>query len=280
MRSGVIASFALAALVLARTAGAGDLADVKARGKLIMLCYPTQTSTFVAVNIEAMREKDLRLDEVRETKYFKGIDVELVQGFARSLGVELEIRPLTKGYDALLPALVARQGDLVASSLTSTPKREETADFSDSYLTGWVVVAVPAKSKIATLDDLKGKKVALMHGSSQLEFVQSLVPDVKIMLTDFSLENYVAVQEGQADFTLMDSPAPVGESVAVSYPDLKVALRAKEFGYRVAFRKGSDLVAAFNSYVAGAKQSGDVDRIVERYQAAWWGDKKPTPAKP
>jgi polar amino acid transport system substrate-binding protein len=278
----LIAGLALAAacLLLAQAVQAGDLADVKARGKLIMLCYPTQTSTFVAVNIEAMREKDLRLDEVRESKYFKGIDVDLLQGFAKSLGVELEIRPLTKGYDALLPALVARQGDLVASSLSSTPKREESADFSDSYLTSWVVVAVPAKSKIASLDDLKGKKVALMHGSSQLEFVQSLVPDVKIMLTDFSLENYVAVQEGQADFTLMDSPAPVGESVAVSYPDLKVALRAKEFGYRVAFRKGSDLLAPFNAYIASAKQSGELDRIAERYQAPWWGDKKPAPTKP
>jgi len=277
----LIAGWALAgAWILAQAAGAGDLADVKARGKLIMLCYPTQTSTFVAVNVEAMREKDLRLDEVRDPQYFKGLDVDLVKGFAKSLGVGLEIRPLTKGYDALLPALVAREGDLVASSLTSTPKREETADFSAPYHTSWVVVAVPAKSKITSLDDLKGKKVALMHGSSQLEFVQSLVPDVKIQLTDFSLENYVAVQEGQADFTLMDSRAPVGESVAVAYPDLKVALRAKEFGYRVAFRKGSDLVVAFNSYLASAKQSGELDRIVERHDSVWWGDKKPAPAKP
>jgi ABC-type amino acid transport substrate-binding protein len=254
----------LGALLLAQTAAAGDLADVKARGKLIMLCYPSQNSTFVAADVEAMREKNLKLAELRSPQYFKGLDVDLVKGFAKTLGVELEIHPVTTGYDALFPALVQREGDLVASSLTVTPKRQEVADFSAPYLTAWVAVAVPFDSKVASLADLAGRKAALMHGSSQLEFLQSLAPDVKVMLTDFSLENYVAVKEGEADFTLLDSRAPAGKSVSAAYPDLKVAFHLREFGYAMAVRKGSDLLEPLNAYLASLRQSGELERLVDR----------------
>jgi polar amino acid transport system substrate-binding protein len=274
--AGWLLALAGALLLLARAAGAGDLADVKARGKLILLCYPSQNSTFVAANLDAMREHNLKLAELRNPDYFRGLDIELVKGFAKSLGVELEVHAVTTGYDALLPALVNREGDLVASSLSVTPKRLESVDFSEPYLTSWVAVAVPPDSKIASLADVAGKKVALMHGSSQLEFLQSQAADVKIMLTDFSLENYVAVKEGEADFTLLDSRAPVGESVSAAYPDLKVAFRLREFGYGVAVRKGSDLRQALNAYLAGLKQSGELARLVGRYDPVG-GEKKPTP---
>ena len=273
--AGTILSFMAAFLLLAQTAGAGDLADVKSRGKLVMLCYPSQNSTFIAADLEVMREKNLKLSELRNPEHFSGFDVELIKGFARSLGVDLEIRPVTTGYDALLPALIKGEGDLVASSLSITPKRLESVDFSDPYLKSWVAVAVPAGSKIASLADLTGKKVALMRGSSQLEFLQSQVPDMDVLLTDFSLENYVAVKEGEADFTLLDSRAPAGESVNAAYSDLKVAFRLREFDYGVALRKGSDLKAPLNAYLTGLKESGELDRMAERFDQTVAGKKSP-----
>ncbi len=262
-------------LLLARMAGAGDLADVKARGKLVMLCYPSQNSVFVSPDIDAMREHNLKLAELRHPDHFRGLDVELVRGFAKSLGVELEIHPVTTGYDALLPALVNHQGDLVASSLTVTPKRQEVADFSAPYLKSWVVVAAPFSSKLASLEELAGRKGALMRGSSQLEFLQTVAPDVKILLTDFSLENYAAVKDGEADFTLMDSRSPPGQKVSAAYPELKVAFRLREFGYAMAVRKGSDLLAQLNSYLADLEESGDLERLTERHNPD-----KPQPPRP
>jgi ABC-type amino acid transport substrate-binding protein len=264
-------------LLLAGTAEAGDLADVKARGKLVMLCYPSQNSIFVAPDLETMREKNLKLSDLRNPAHFSGLDLELIKGFAQSLGVELEIHPVTTGYDALFPALLKGEGEVVASSLSITPKRLEVADFSRPYLTSWVAVAVPLDSKIASRSDLAGKKVALMKGSSQLEFLQSQAPEVKILLTDFSLENYVAVKDGEADFTLMDSRAPVGEGVSSSYPDLKVAFRLREFEYGVAVRKGSDLLEPLNAYLANLKQSGEMERLVERFDTP--AKAKPTPTR-
>lgn len=250
----------------AQAAPQSDLAAVKARGKLLLLSYPLLEGTYVGVDMDAMRKSGLQLKDLRDPAAFRGIDIDLIKGFAESLGVKLEIHPVTSGYDGLLPALLKGEGDLVASSYSITAQRQESADFSDPYITGSIVVAVPMESEIKTLSDLKGKRVAVMHGSSQLERVQALDLDLKIQLTDFALQNYVAVSEGKADFTLLDSHAPVGASVSSAYPDLKVALRLSEFSYGVAARTGSDLLPPLNAYLAQLKKSGEMARIVSRYQ--------------
>jgi polar amino acid transport system substrate-binding protein len=254
----------LLAAALPRAARAGDLADVKARGKLILVAYPLLEGNFVVVDVEAMRDGKKALKDLRDPALFHGIDVDLARGFAASLGVNLEIHPVTSGYDGLIPALKNREGDIIASSFTITPNRQQAVDFSRPYLKDWIVVAVKPGSPIASLADLKGKKAAVMHGSSQLERLQALNLDVTMLLTDFALQNYVAVTEGKADFTLMDSHAAVGESVSPVYPQLKVAFRLSEFGYGVAVRKGSDLLHSLNAYIDSIEKSGELDKITLR----------------
>src|SRR5215475_9695670 len=89
--------WAVAALALLSPALAlaGDLAQVKARGKLVMICFANQGDLFVSANLDAMRERNLKLAEMRDADDFQGIDVEILKGFAKSLGVRLEIHSLT-----------------------------------------------------------------------------------------------------------------------------------------------------------------------------------------
>src|SRR5258707_7134145 len=121
---------------------AGDLADVKARGKLIMLSYPVQGNPFIAVDLEVMRQRGLKLMDLRKADEFKGIDVELMNGFAKSLGVELEIHTNLGGWGALLPSLVHGDGDVAACELTITPQREQIAAFSRPYHSTSLAIAV------------------------------------------------------------------------------------------------------------------------------------------
>ncbi len=252
-------------LLLGHAAQAGDLADVKARGKLIMLTFPAVEDPFVAVDVEAMRTAGLKLADMRDPESFHGVDVDLVKGFAQSLGVKLEMRPQTGGYGELLPALLARRGDLVASRLTITPKRLGAADFSAPYFSQWAVAAVRPDSKLAALADLKGKRVAVMKGSSHFEFLSTLKLDPEIRLTGYNLESYNAVIERQADYALMDSRAAVGEPVSALFSDLKVGVRVHRSDQGVMVRKGSDLKAALDAYVSGLRASGELEKILARY---------------
>jgi ABC-type amino acid transport substrate-binding protein len=251
-------------VVGARPARAGDLAEVQARGKLVMLTYPVQGTHFISVNLEAMRQAGLKLAELRRPEQFSGIDVEVMQGFAGSLGVGLEIHAVADGYGALLPALNRREGDLVASELTITPQRREAADFSAPYAANWIAVVVRRDSGIAKLADLQGKRASLLGGSSHVEFLRGVAPGARIQLTKFDLEDLDAVEGGEADFTLMDTPAAPGERVDALHAGLKVAFRLRDIGDGVAVRKGSDLLPRLDAYLARLAQSGELGRIMER----------------
>ncbi len=251
-------------LTASTAAGAGDLADVKARGKLVMVTYPLQRSFFSSVNMERMSEGNLKLSDLRHPDDFQGIDIDLMKGFAKHLGVALEVHPITEGWGALVPALVAGKGDLVASELTITPERQAVVDFSRPYVTSWIAVAVRKGSPIASLADLKGKKAALLSGSSHVEFLKKTVPGVEIVPTGFDLESFGAVEDGSAEYTLTDTTVPPGEAVDEAHPHLVIAFRLREVGDGIAVRKGSDLLAPLNAYLAEIEKSGELKRILER----------------
>jgi ABC-type amino acid transport substrate-binding protein len=251
-------------LPAAQPARAGDLAEVKARGKLLMITYPVQSTHFVSIKLDVLRDSGLKLTDLRRPEQFAGIDVELMNGFARSLGVELEIRPVADGYGALIPALDRRDGDLIASELTITPQRQAKADFSLPYVSNWIAVVVRRDSHIATPADLRNARGAVLRGSSHPEFLNAAVPGVHLQTTSFDLESLEAVANGSVDFALMDTGAPPGQSVDTMHPGLKVAFRLREIGDGIAVRKGSDLLAPLNAYLEKMKSSGVLRSILER----------------
>ena len=255
----------LASSLLASVASAGDLADVKARGKLVVLTFPLVEDAFMAVDVEAMRRLGVPLKDMHDPENFRGIDLDLMRGFAATLGVKLEIRPELSGYGGLIPALDRREGDVAASSFAITPQRQATASFSTPYILQWDVAAVRPDSRVATIADLKGKKVAVIDGSSHLERLKALNLNPQIILTKFVLEGYTAVTEGEADYTLMESRAAVGEPVSAQYSALKVGVRVNETGYGVATRKDSDLKPALDAYFEGLKKSGELEKILARH---------------
>lgn len=246
-------------------ASAGDLDDVKARGKLIVVTFPLMEDSFMQVDVEAMRKLGVGLKDMRDPEHFRGIDLDLMKGFAASLGVKLEIRPELSGYGGLIPALDRREGDVAASSFAITPQRQAIADFSMPYILQWDVAAVRPDSKIRSFQDLRGKKVAVIDGSSHLERLKTLNLNPTIQLTKFVLEGYTAVTEGQADYTLMESRAEVGEPVSAVYKDLRVAARVNETGYGIAMRKGSDLKGPLDAYLLALRNSGELEKILARH---------------
>lgn len=260
-----LAAFLLGTAPAARAAAPSDLAKVKARGKLILIVYPLQGSQFVAVDLDRMREKNLKFGDLRNPEEFTGIDIDLMHGFAKSLGVTLEVRPSPDGWSSLLPGLVRGDGDAVASELTITPERQKIVDFSRPYVTNWVVAVVREGSPIAAEADLKGKKAALHTGSSHAELLKQTVAGVKIEATSFDLESFEAVADGRVDFTLTDTTVPPGQPIDALHRNLKVAFRLREIGDGVAVRKGSDLLQPLNQYLKDLEGSGDLKKILERH---------------
>jgi ABC-type amino acid transport substrate-binding protein len=270
---------ALALVLLPTPSQASDLADVKARGKLVMVCFANQDDVFVSANLDAMRERHLKLSEMRDPDAFQGLDVELLKGFARKLGVRLEVHSLTSSYGELIPALLRSEGDVVANSLTITPARREKVDFTNPYMVGWEVVVVRPDSPIASAADLKGKKCAVAPGTSLVASLQAIAPGAQLVEKEFPLATYVAVQEGEADCAMSENATPVGETMKPPQLPLKVAFRVRQFDYGMAVRKGSDLLGPLNDYLEEVKRNGELKRLAEKENVRSFAEPAP-PAKP
>ena len=87
-----------------------------------------------------------------------GYEVEVLQHFAKEYGYALEFHSMA--FDAILPGVVAGKYDIGCGGMTITEERAESIDFSESYLTVNIVMAISnaANGQIESSfwDDIKG----------------------------------------------------------------------------------------------------------------------------
>jgi len=243
--------FLTLALGVAELAHASSVAEVKARGKLLMLAFPHQESAFIRVKVEV------------DLKHFDGIDYEILEGFAKSLGVALEVHPVKPTFAALIPALLRGEGDVIGSSFSITPERREKVDFTTPYFAGRAVVVVPKGSPIHGVADLAGRTGSTVAGSSLEERMKQLGP-VRFHYVDFTRWNYDALTEKEADFAVLDETSTW--RLLPSYPDLDIAFALPGedlYGFAVAPR--SDLREALNLYLQAIQKNGALEKIVKKY---------------
>lgn len=96
----------------------------------------------------------------------KGLTVDLGLEIARRLGnkqVQWRVIP----FSGLLPALLARQCDMIVDQLFDKPERREVIDIVNYMYSSQSVVVPKGNPKgIKSLDDLSGHKVAVLNGST------------------------------------------------------------------------------------------------------------------
>lgn len=227
------------------------LADVQASGKLVMLCYPHQESAFIHVDVE------------KGLGHYGGIDYDLLDGFAKSLGVVLEVRPVKPSFSELVPDLLAGKGDVIASSFSITPERNKKVAFSTPYFTVKRVVVARKGSGLLSPADLAGRTGSAVKNSSLHERMKTL-PGVQLHFEEFPRWNLDAVDTGKAAFTLVDDSGL--RRLLPLYPALEIAFALPEEDfYSFALMPGSQLLGALNVYINRLEESGELAAIVKRH---------------
>ncbi len=248
-------------LMVPLRASAQDLARIQQSGRLVMLAFPHQQNPFIRVNLAKGA-----MVKAGSSEYFEGFDVDMMVGFAKRLGVELEIRPVSEPrYGALIPDLLAGRGDLIASSLTITEERRQHVSFSRPYFRIYPVLLCRAGEKrIHSVDDLRDRIGAVMTGSSHEERLLHLGMKPEMLRRyDFSIEAYGAVSEGEADYVLADSSAFAAMKGST---DLEIAFRLPEENFfGVAVPLGSDLLPELDAYLLELEEQGELDKLLHRY---------------
>lgn len=139
-----------------------------------------------------------------------GPEYELVRAFADFLGVDVEVH-VASAFGQLAELLQAGQGDLIAANLTRTDTREALFRFGPDYDEAHTeVVYRRGSARPKSLQDLVGKRVAVIAGTSYEEILQEASDEVPGLsweaLPDAGMEDLLlAVAEGDIDATLVDS---------------------------------------------------------------------------
>ena len=100
-----------------------------------------------------------------------GYDVDYCRDMAKALGVEAEI--VETPSPQRLPALISGQVDISIGSVTATLERAKTVAFSNIYLVYKLSVLVKEDSGITAWEGLKGKRVAVVRGTTpEIEYLK------------------------------------------------------------------------------------------------------------
>ena len=276
-----LASF-LAPFWAARTATAADLEEVRARGVLKHLGVPY--ANFVSGAGD-------------------GMDVEMIQAFAKSLGVGYEY--VQTDWGTVLPDLTGRavkmanghaelqgnvpaKGDLVANGFTMLPWRQEVVSFSAPTFPSqiWLVARADSKVRpIAPTEDIH-KDIeltrALMKNRRVLTLEKTCLDDslydlpaagAKVVVFKGKLNELApALMNGEAEMTILDVPDAL---VALEKWHSRIKILGpisdkQQMG--VAFPKNEPkLLAAFAAFLAKAQRDGSYLKLVRKYYPAATG---------
>lgn len=281
---------------LAPVSSARDLAEIKAQGVLRHLVIPY-------ANFYTGRGD--------------GLDVEMIQGFARELGVKHELvetdwqhvfgdltgrNAQRKGKDAKLLETTPIRGDMVANGMTILDWRTQVVNFSQpTFPSGvWLIARadsnlspiVPANNLAEDISQvkagLKGRSVLALANTCLdpgLYEIEETGADIRLQPKGRKLNEMVpAILKQDAETTLLDVPDALIALARWPGQIKVVGPISGEQHMAVAFRKDTPmLLAAFNAYLQRIRHDGTYNRLVEKYYPAvfrYYADFFAEPAAP
>lgn len=174
---------AVLALTLATSfsAAADQLSDIKAKGELVCGVLGTD-EPFSYIKDPASRA-------------IVGYDVDMCNAIAATMGVKPVLKQLTVA--ARIPELQQGRVDLLAASLTHNKEREALINFSlSTFITGQKVM-VKTDSGVNQLDQLDGKKILTIKGSTMEQSIRAKIADAQIVSFDSNPQALLALQQGK-----------------------------------------------------------------------------------
>ena len=231
----------------ASEAADSDLAKIQAKGTLVV----------GITDFEPMDYKDADGNWI-------GFDADMAKAFAESLGVEVEFVEID--WDNKVLELNGGSIDCVWNGMTLNDEVLASMECSNAYCNNAQVVVVKADvaDQYQTTDSLAELNFAVEAGSAGKEQAEAYnlsyteVTNQAMALTE--------VAGGTADAAIIDAlmaAAMVGEGTGYADLTYTCGLNSEEYG--VGFRKGSDMAAALNDFMAAAYQDGSMAACAETY---------------
>ncbi len=197
-----------------------------------------------------------------------GFSVDMAYDLGRFLGREVEI--YNTAWVGLIPALQTGKVDVVISSMSITPEREEVINFSDPYVYSGLALLIHEKSAVQSYRDLQDSdvKVAVKVGTIGETVARKLLDSSQIEVFQQVSVAVLEVSQGRVDAFLYD-PLTVFENQK-NHPDTTrynlEAIPGSYGAWGVAVKEGNKyLLDQVNEFIALYRESGGFDRLSDTY---------------
>jgi len=200
-----------------------------------------------------------------------GLEYDLVSGFARRLGVELELITVDR-FSELIPRVASGQAHLAAAGLTVTAERAQQVDFGPPYqFVRQSLVYKRGHDRPRDLADLLGRRVEVGVGTSyvdRLARLQRLEPGLVFTENPEAdvAELLLAVANEQIDYTVADS------NLIDIYRNLAPEIRrgfdlatGDALAWALPKRHDRSLRDAVADYFESIRHDGQLAQLMDRY---------------
>jgi len=247
-RTATLGFLALALLATATPASARSVAEIRKSGELVMLSYLGANESFL---------------RALPGGGYEGLDYELVAGFARTLGVRLRVVAKPR-FIELIPALLAGEGDLIASTMSITSEREQVVDFTGPYFPVVAMVLARKGSGLNGLASLAGKRAGVPPGTTLEERAAKIGFAAVTGNARGAAEALRVLADDEVDVVLMESSLAL--PVLAREPRLEVVATLPEVEqYGIAVPPGSDLRGALDGFLVSTRNGRSFYQLVLRY---------------
>ena len=194
----------------------------------------------------------------------QGFDVDLIRAVGQAAGFGVEFRNIT--FDGIIPSLQAGTVDAAVAAMTITEARSQAVSFSRPYFKAGLAIAVRQGTQgIKTLDDLKGKAIAVQIGTTGAKAAQA-IPDAKIRTFDAAVLALQELRNGNVDAVIQDSPVTLYAIKTGSLKGIEVVgqLLTEEF-YGIPLPLNSPNLPRVNQGLTTILQNGTYAQIYQKW---------------
>lgn len=192
-----------------------------------------------------------------------GFDIDLMNAIAADLGVKAEFKKMDFG--TIITAVQNNQVNIGMSGFSISEDRKNEVDFSIPYYVGGQTVVVAPNSAIKSLEDLKGKVVAVQSGTTCAEVAIDNIPEAKVRELDDFNTAFMMLKNNSAQAVVADLAVANEYISKEGFIELGEPLNYEENA--VVIKKGnSDVVDAINKALTKLKDNGTITELAKKWE--------------
>ncbi len=218
---------------------------------------------------------------VNKNNEWVGFSIDLVeQGvvpeLSKKIGKPVKLEKKESTPPTRIPLLSSNAVDLIAGTMTDTPERRQSVDFTITFFLTGAQLLVKKGSPIHGIQDIAGKRVAAQQGSTNARIIREKMPTAQLREFPDQPAAFQALMQGQVDAYTNDGIQLAGLRAKAPNPS-ELEIVGDFFSdepYGMAMRKGD---AEFKSAVdTGLKTLIRSGKYFELYDK-WFGPKGEVP---